>query len=67
MARDPAGTDLEAAAAEADLVIEAVPEDMTLKKEVFRRLDRSAPAHSILASNTSTLWISAAWRPPGWL
>ncbi len=58
LARIRAGTDLEAAAAEADLVIEAVPEDMTLKKEVFRRLDRSAPAHSILASNTSTLWIS---------
>ena len=58
LARIRAGTDLEAAVAEADLVIEAVPEDMTLKKEVFRRLDRSAPAHSILASNTSTLWIS---------
>jgi 3-hydroxybutyryl-CoA dehydrogenase len=51
------GTDI-AAASGADLVIEAVHEDMEAKKEVFRKLDRAAPAHVILATNTSTLWVS---------
>lgn len=50
--------DLETAVAEVDLVIEAVNEDMELKKEVFQRLDKAAPASAILASNTSTLWIT---------
>jgi 3-hydroxybutyryl-CoA dehydrogenase len=50
--------DLETAAAGMDLVIEAVNEDMELKKEVFQRLDKAAPASAILASNTSTLWIT---------
>jgi 3-hydroxyacyl-CoA dehydrogenase len=40
---------------EADLVIEAVFEDMALKKEVFARLDRVAKPGAILATNTSTL------------
>ncbi|RPI50661.1 MAG: 3-hydroxyacyl-CoA dehydrogenase family protein, partial [Chloroflexi bacterium] len=39
---------------EADLVVEAVYEDLVLKKEVFGELDRLCPARSILASNTST-------------
>lgn len=51
-------TDLEAAA-QVDLVIEAVPEELTLKREVFGRLDTAAPPHAILASNTSSLSISA--------
>ncbi len=38
-----------------DLVIEAVFEDMTIKEQVFRRLDGVAKAGAILASNTSTL------------
>jgi 3-hydroxybutyryl-CoA dehydrogenase len=42
----------------ADLVIEAVPEDMKLKLEVFRALDTAAPPHAILASNTSSLSIT---------
>lgn len=46
-------------AAWVDLVIEAVPEDLELKRKVFGRLDTLAPAHSILASNTSSLSISA--------
>ena len=40
---------------EPDLVIEAVFEDMEVKKQVFARLDEVTPPHSILASNTSTL------------
>ena len=39
--------------AEADLVVEAVFEDMELKKRLFADLDKWAPAHAILASNTS--------------
>lgn len=46
-------------AAGVDLVIEAVPEDMELKRKVFGRLDAAAPPHTILASNTSSLSISA--------
>ncbi len=43
---------------ECDLVIEAVVENMELKKEVFRELDRITPPHAILASNTSSLSIT---------
>lgn len=42
-----------------DLVIEAVPEDMKLKKQVFHELDQICPRGAILASNTSALSISA--------
>ena len=48
----------EAAAAGSDLVIEAVPEDMRLKLEIFATLDRATPAHAVLASNTSSLSIT---------
>jgi 3-hydroxybutyryl-CoA dehydrogenase len=47
------------AAAGADLVIEAVPERLELKIKVFRDLDRAAPEHTILASNTSGFSIAA--------
>jgi 3-hydroxyacyl-CoA dehydrogenase len=46
-------------AAATDLVIEAVPERLDLKIEVFRDLDRLAPASTILASNSSGLPITA--------
>jgi 3-hydroxybutyryl-CoA dehydrogenase len=49
---------LEEAASHADLVIEAVPERIELKIELFAKLDRLAPAHAILASNTSSLSIT---------
>ena len=49
---------LEDAAREADLVIEAVPEQIALKLEIFATLDRSAPPNAILASNTSSLSIT---------
>ena len=48
-----------AEAARADLVIEAVPEEIELKRKVFGRLDAAAAPHTILASNTSSLSISA--------
>ena len=47
------------ALAEADLVIEAVFEDMDLKKSVFERLDAIAKPGAILASNTSYLDVDA--------
>ena len=46
-------------AAAVDVVIEAVPEKLDLKIRVFRDLDRMAPAHTILASNTSGFPIQA--------
>ena len=52
------GKDLGEASADADMVIEAVYEDIETKKEVFRSMDKAGPKESILASNTSTLWIS---------
>jgi enoyl-CoA hydratase/3-hydroxyacyl-CoA dehydrogenase len=51
-------TDLEEAVGNADLVIEAIPEFMDLKKKVFAEIDKAAPAHALLASNTSTMSIS---------
>ena len=48
-----------AAAAGCDLVIECVPEKLETKLRVFRDLDRVAPAHAILASNTSGFPIAA--------
>jgi 3-hydroxyacyl-CoA dehydrogenase len=42
-------------AAAADIVVEAVFEDLTVKQEVFRRLDDIAKPHAVLASNTSYL------------
>ena len=61
----PAG-DMEAAG-DADLVIEAVFEDMALKKEIFARLDAITKPTAVLATNTSTLDIneiaSATSRP----
>jgi len=38
-----------------DLVIEAAPENMDLKKKIFAQLDKICPEHTILASNTSSL------------
>lgn len=48
-----------ATAAQADLIIEAVPEKLALKREIFATLDAAAPAHTILSSNTSSLSINA--------
>jgi enoyl-CoA hydratase / 3-hydroxyacyl-CoA dehydrogenase len=41
-----------------DFVIEAVPEKMEVKQQVFAELDAAVPGHAILASNTSSLSIS---------
>ena len=44
--------------ADCDLIIEAVPEDLELKKNVFSLLDQVLPAHTIMASNTSVLSVT---------
>lgn len=57
-ARIATGLDLEAAAAEADHVIECVVEDLEVKLDVLRRLDGACREEVILASNTSQFSIS---------
>lgn len=59
--------DLKEAVSDADLVIEAVPENLELKKATFREVDAHAPVQAIIASNTSSVSItemaSATRRP----
>ena len=58
MARIHTTTSYQEAAKDIDLAIEAVPENMDLKRKVFSALDAAAPLQAILASNTSTLSIT---------
>ena len=58
LSRITTGTDMIKAVVGSDLVIEAVFEDIKVKKEVFAALDQVSPPDAILASNTSTLWIA---------
>ena len=53
LARLEPTSSLEAAAADADFVIEAVVEKLDEKREVFRRLDACAPPRAVLATNSS--------------
>ena len=50
--------DIQEAVKDADFIIEAVPENLKLKKSVFADLDKYAPKHAILASNTSNMSIT---------
>lgn len=54
--------DLEEAVKNADVVIEAAPEILKLKKEIFGKLEAFAPKRTILASNTSSLSITGIGR-----
>jgi 3-hydroxybutyryl-CoA dehydrogenase len=54
-----AASDLETDAAEADLIIEAAPEDLQLKRDLFARISKAARPEAILATNTSSLPITA--------
>lgn len=58
MSRLSTATDL-SSARDADLVIEAIPESLELKLSAFKELDSICQEHTILASNTSSLAISA--------
>ena len=67
LARLTLDNNLDRAAESAELVIEAVPEKMELKLDVFSRLDQACANQAILASNTSSLSITemaAATRRP---
>ncbi len=58
--------DLAEVAAAADVVIEAVFEDESVKRDLFREIDLAAPPHAVLASNTSSISITrlaSATRP----
>jgi 3-hydroxybutyryl-CoA dehydrogenase len=59
LARITTATDLRAAAAGVDLVVEAAPERLDVKRRIFGEVSSTAPAHAILASNTSSLSIAS--------
>ncbi len=67
LARLQTATDMKGALASADLVVEAATENAALKLKIFADMDAYAPAHSILASNTSSIsitQIAAATKRP---
>jgi len=58
-------SDLASAIKDADIMIEAVVEKMDIKKQVFKTAGDNAPAHCILASNTSTMSITEIGKDSG--
>ena len=59
LGRVRAAADVADAVHDAGLVIEAIPERLDLKQALFAELERHAPADAILATNTSSLSVSA--------
>ena len=51
--------DLDSASCDVDLVVEAAIENMAMKKEIFQALDALCPVNTILASNTSSISVTA--------
>jgi 3-hydroxybutyryl-CoA dehydrogenase len=49
---------LSEAVADADLVIEAIPERVELKRNIFKKIDEASPAHTIIATNSSSIRVS---------
>ncbi len=62
LARVTTTTSVAEAVSEADLVVEAAPESLELKQEIFSAVDAAAPTHTLLASNTSSLSIERIAR-----
>jgi enoyl-CoA hydratase/3-hydroxyacyl-CoA dehydrogenase len=58
MARLHTSTRINEALQDADLVVEAAPENLEMKKKLFAEIEKAAPKHAILGSNTSTLSIT---------
>jgi len=61
-------TDLATGVSQAELVVEAATENVDLKLRIFRDIDAAAPAHAILATNTSSISITkiaAVTQRPG--
>lgn len=71
LSRLTVASDIDAACARADIVIEAVPERIELKRDVLQRAERAAADTALLASNTSSLSIGdmQSWldRPESFL
>jgi len=59
MSRISGAVELDAAVCNVDLVVEAAIENMDIKRDIFQTLDKLCPEHTILASNTSSLPITA--------
>ena len=51
-------TDVKKAVEDVDLIVEAVPENLELKKKIFEQVDEAAPEYAILATNTSSISIT---------
>jgi len=58
-------TSYEEAAADVDLAVECVSENMDLKRRVFSKIDETAPSHAIIATNTSTLSVTEMGKATG--
>lgn len=58
LSRISCSVDLKTSVVNSDLIIEAVSENLELKTKLFKLIDESAPAHAILASNTSSISIT---------
>jgi enoyl-CoA hydratase/3-hydroxyacyl-CoA dehydrogenase len=58
-------TSYEKAAADVDLAVESVSENMELKRRVFSKIDETAPSHAIIATNTSTLSVTEMGKATG--
>ncbi len=61
-------TDLQLAATNADFIIEAIPEKIAMKIDLFTQLDQLTPSHAIFATNTSSLSVTemaGATQRPG--
>ena len=58
LSRISTSSDLAAACADADLVVEAATENQELKFRIFEQMDAAAPPHAILATNTSSISIT---------
>ncbi len=67
LSRITPSSDLASGVQHADLVVEAATENRALKLDIFSKIDAAAPAHALLASNTSSIsitQIAAATRRP---
>ncbi|MBI5852698.1 MAG: 3-hydroxybutyryl-CoA dehydrogenase [Planctomycetes bacterium] len=58
LARISKNTDVESACFGIDLMVEAVFENLDVKREIFKKADRGAPPHAILATNTSSISVT---------
>lgn len=57
--------ELKKAVEDADFIVEAVPEIMETKQEIFEKLGKYAPEHAVLATNTSMMSITKIGEPSG--